>query len=199
MACWIFGFNSLNSYFYSKKIYLFIWSLNQDKFYTVVTTRFLPCAVYLVHSGPTSKDYNLSITSLLSFWHYLRPVLFSISFTATPTNLLIYTRVHVSVLCSDYYLACTAGFAYTVNFKMVLAKCEKAERQHGRCWARFISKNQIYWIPIFLILNLFRPVTHISLMERWQAAYESASLLSTNCYELIIKLILGHIKLIPAG
>lgn len=43
-----------------------------------------------------------------------------------------------------------------------------------------------------LILNLFKSVSHILLMEWWQAAYESASPLSTNCYELIFKLIWGH-------
>lgn len=93
---------------------------------TAVATQFSPCAMYFVHPEPTSKNYNLSITSLLSSRNYLRPVLFSISLPSTPTNLLIRRRVHV--LCSDYHLACTAGFAYTVNSKkMGLAKCEKAE------------------------------------------------------------------------
>lgn len=123
-----FGFNSLNSYFYLERFIFSYGVLIKTNSTTAVATQFLPCAMYLVHPEPTSKNYNLSITSLLSFWNYLRPVLFPISFPLTPTNLLIHRRVHVSVLCSDYHLACAAGFAYTVNSKkMGLAKCGKAE------------------------------------------------------------------------
>lgn len=148
MACWIFGFNSLNSYFYLERFIFSYGVLIKTNSITAVAAQFLPCAMYLVHPEPTSKNYNLSITSLLSLWNYLRPVLFSISFPSTPTNLLIRRRVHVSVLCSDYHLACTAGFAYTVNSKkMGLARCEKAEWQCRRCLDRFIRNSQIYWLP----------------------------------------------------
>lgn len=157
MARWIFGFNSLNSDSYLGRFIFSYGALIKTNSTTTVATHFLPCAVYLVHPEPTSKDYNLSTTSLLSFWHYLRSVLFSISFPPTANDLLIYRRVHVSLfyalitillvllafLFIYLFLMC---FAHTVNFqRMVLAKCEKTEWQCRRCWARFINRNQIYW------------------------------------------------------
>lgn len=142
------GFSSLNSYFYLERLIFLYGILIKTNSSTAVATQFLPCGMYLVHPEPTSKNYNLSITSLLSFWNYLRPVLFPISCPPTPTNLLIHRRVHVSVLCSDYHLACAVGFAYTVNSeKMGLAKCGKAEWECRRCLDRFIRNSQLYWLP----------------------------------------------------
>lgn len=157
MARWIFGFNSLNSDSYLGRFIFLYGALIKTNSTTTVATHFLPCAVYLVHQEPTSNDYNLSITSLLSFWHYLRSVLFSISFPPTTNDLLIYRRMHVSLFyalitillapLAFLYFYFSMCFAHTVNFKrMVLAKCEKTEWQCRRSWARFIRRNQIYWL-----------------------------------------------------